>query len=404
MAATLISSWFLRSLALQLTALMPVHALRPMVSYRALELGASALDLGIVAASYALLSLALAIPIGRWVDRIGEQRLLLTGAGTIVTASFLFVVVDNIPTLALIQALLGLGQTTTLIGLQTLTANGGLPEQRDARIGMFAVFASIGQMVGPASAGYLYAVSGDRLDPVFITFGLITLVAAILSISLMIWPPAIHEASGKPRMPQGRVLSSIGEVMRQPSVPHAMLASLTVLTTLDLLTAYLPAYGEANNIRVETIGLLLSLRAGASVASRLAMMPLLRWLGRRRLLVHSSLVSMLGIGAIITTTDPLVLAVLMVAAGFGLGLGQPLSLSWITDQVPVSMRGTAIGVRLFGNRFGQMTVPLAVGAVAGVTGIGAIFVTAALMLGGSAAAISRASGYQASDPGPREGR
>jgi hypothetical protein len=47
------------------------------------------------------------------------------------------------------------------------------------------------------------------------------------------------------------------------------------------------------------------------------------------------------------------------------------------------MRGTAVGVRLSGNRLGQVAIPAIVGGMVGAAGIGAVFVAMAVMLAGS---------------------
>ena len=63
-----------------------------------------------------------------------------------------------------------------------------------------------------------------------------------------------------------------------------MLISLSVLSATDILTAYLPVVGEHRGIAPSVIGVLLSLRAAATIACRLVLSPLLRLLGRALLL------------------------------------------------------------------------------------------------------------------------
>jgi hypothetical protein len=53
---------------------------------------------------------------------------------------------------------------------------------------------------------------------------------------------------------------------------------------------------------------------------------------------------------------------------------------WIAQTSPEDMRGTAVGVRLSGNRLGQVAIPAVVGGVVGATGLGALFLSLALML------------------------
>jgi MFS family permease len=81
------------------------------------------------------------------------------------------------------------------------------------------------------------------------------------------------------------------------------------------------------------------------------------------------------------------LAVLVVLLGLGLGVGQPLTMSWLAETAPAGLRGRAMSLRLTGNRLGQVVIPSAVGVVAaGVGAAGVLWATAAaLALVGAAA-------------------
>jgi MFS family permease len=63
------------------------------------------------------------------------------------------------------------------------------------------------------------------------------------------------------------------------------------------------------------------------------------------------------------------LVVVLTAMGLGLGIGQPLTMSWLTEQTPPYQRGVALSLRLAGNRVGQLSVPSLMGLVA--AGLGA---------------------------------
>jgi MFS family permease len=164
---------------------------------------------------------------------------------------------------------------------------------------------------------------------------------------------------------------------------------MAVLSSLDILLAYLPVYGESRGLTVGTVTMLLTVRAGASLASRTLMVPLIRTLGRRRLLGFGTLLPAIALGILPITGSVALLVTLMGVAGFGLGYGQPVSLAWIASQVPVEIRGTAVAIRLTGNRLGQLAVPAVAGALAGATGIAAVFVAIGLALGASALTVLR---------------
>ncbi len=389
-----VSLWFTRAVSVQFAIMMPINAVRPMVSYRALELGASPLELGVVAAGYGAIAFLLAVPLGRWVDRWGESRFMALGA-LVASVSVAFMVpVGSIWSLTAVYAVLGVAQATTMIGMQALTANAGRTDRRDARFGVASVSAATSQMVGPPLGGLVYVLSDGSLDWVFVAVVPLMIVAVAVALTLVVWPAPDNDRDsddhGRSGTAQESMHGAVSTVLRRPSVPHAMLACIAVVATTDLITAYLPAYGEANGIPVEVISLLLGLRAAAAIASRLGLVVLVDRFGRRSVLVVSLVAATGGLALLPTTVTPVSLALLLVVAGCGLGFGQPLSLAWISEAVPPRMRGTALGVRMTGNRVGQMTVPLVAGAIAGVTGVGAVFAVTAVLLGSAAAVVARA--------------
>ena len=379
----------LRTLFVALMSMTANQAARPMVTYRALELDATAAELGLVAGSFALLSSLLAAPLGRWIDRLGEPLFLALGTGGLMVSGVMLALVDTLPALMVAQALLGLGQVASLIGLQTLTANAGDPAGRDVRFGALTVVASLAQMIGPTLSGTAYGAGVD-LTTVFLATAAPLVLGIAVSISLMVRPPELRESGGSDGTDREPFLRSVGSVMGQPGVPHAMLASLTVLASIDLLIAYLPAWGEANGIAPATVGTLLGVRAATGLTSRVLMLRMLRVMSRRTLLAGSMVLPAVTLAALPLTADVPVLIVLLAIAGFGLGLGQPLSLATIADAVSPAMRGTAMGVRITGNRLAQLVLPMGAGLVAGAAGLGAIFVLSGGLLGASAAAVRRA--------------
>lgn len=366
-----------------------VFAVRPMVTYRALELGAGAVEIGLIASSYALLSLFAALIIGRWTDRVGPARFMIAGAGLLVVSSLGAVWFDSILGLAMSQALLGLGQIMNLVSAQTFVANQTSRGKRDERFGHYTMVASVGQLIGPAAGGFiaggsLAPTSGTaaNLVPVFLFAAVSAAVALVLCANLI-----RQHAGGSADRTQAEGAGHLGaavSVLRRPGIPQAVLASVAVILTVDLLVAYLPAYGEANGLPVQLVGLLLALRAGGSVVSRLIMGPLIRWLGRGELLMISMLVSGMAIAVLPLLVTPVALGVLMLVAGFGLGVGQPMTIAWVANRVPRQERGMALGVRLTGNRLGQLVLPSIFGTIAGAAGLAAMFaVLAAGLVGGA---------------------
>jgi MFS family permease len=182
----------------------------------------------------------------------------------------------------------------------------------------------------------------------------------------------------------------MSKVLSVRSMPQAMAASITALVAIDLLVAYLPAYGEYHGIPVATVGILLSIRAGASILSRISMVRIITYFGRKEVFIASLLGPAAAIVLMPFFPNVIVLGVLMTVVGFGLGFGQPMSISFVAAAAPPEVRGMALGVRLSGNRVGQVILPALVGTVGGASGIGAVFFALSVVMVATSAILTTA--------------
>jgi len=398
-------SWFARVLLVNFALTADIHGLRPIVSYRALALGAGPVELGVIAACFGVLSLIIAIPAGRWADRFGETWFMVGGTAVMIVASLLLATSQSLVFFGIAMALLGAGQIVAAVGVQTLIANGGAPNGRDTRFAAQTVNASIAQFLAPAATGFLVAgamqaagtpngtVTVASTNGVFWLGAALAVVGTFAALSLWRWPPAQHAHHDTPpaiAAAQDPLGTSLGRIARTPGLPQALLASLAALSSIDIIIAYLPVYGEYFGISVESVGLLLAVRGVASIASRSLMVPLRNRFGRCRVLIGA-----MALPGLVLVVLPLAgsnlpwLYAAMAVVGFGLGLCQPMTMSWVAASVPTPLRGLAIGVRLSSNRFGQFVLPTAVGLLAGTAGVPAIFWTIGLLLAGSSLVVRR---------------
>jgi MFS family permease len=186
------------------------------------------------------------------------------------------------------------------------------------------------------------------------------------------------------------LVASTRLILRLPSMREAMLSSITILASIDILAAYLPLLGEATGLSVQTVGALLAVRAGGSVVSRLFMATVLVRFGRR--LVLSTGLGAAGFGMLLLPLadgNVVTLFIGMALVGLGLGLGQPITISWVSTIAPESLRGTALGVRISGNRVTQLVAPALAGGFVATAGVTAIYPLLAVLLFASAGSVLR---------------
>lgn len=400
-----------------------IYATRPTVTYRALALGASTLEIGLVQSAFSILPALLAVAIGRAVDRIGGSRFMIAATVILAIGGLVAAYSSGLVILAVAQVAMGLGHIIYLVAGQALVANVGPRDERELRFGTYATVNSIGQLVGPALAAAILgggtvvaaaallvstaagppigaapaAATGGLLpdNPEGIVF-LVATGITLIAVGLTCLLPGLTRRGDRPRTPPPKggpgTLAMTMSVLRRPGMISAMFVSIVVISVLDALVAYLPAYGSVAGLSIALVGALLSIRAGASLVSRVFMTQLIARLGRGRLLAGSMAMAAVSLLILPFVTSDVVLIVLMSAVGMGLGLVQPMTIAWVANRSPRSERGLALGVRITGNRIALLVVPTLLGGLAGTAGIEAIFIVMGLSLG-LASAVALVTGY-----------
>lgn len=390
--------WLLRLVITFSFAQGAVSMARPAVSYRALALGADESAIGLITGVYALLPLLVAVPLGRRTDHGRCAPLLMAGVALITGGCALSGVVGSLPAMAAWSGVMGLGHLCFVIGAQSIVARRSAPEERDRNFGHFTIGASLGQLVGPIAAGLLVSEHDGAMARTSAAALIVSAGVAALACTALWRLEQRRTAEDRPRTApdgegrEGAAPVSVLGILRTRGVGPGMFISLSVLSTTDILTAYLPVVGEAHGIVPSTIGVLLSLRAAATIACRLVMTPMINLLGRTTLLTATCAAAAVLCAAIAVPLPVWALALVLAALGFCLGVGQPLSMTTVVQAAPDGARSTALALRLTGNRLGQVAAPAGAGLAAGVAGAAAPFVLLGVLLLGSAAVAVRTPG------------
>lgn len=361
------------ALFLQLAA----YIVRPAAAYRALELGLEPAFLGLIAASFAVVPLLVAALVGRATDRGREAPVLVSGALMMVAAALgLFLWSSSLALLLFWNVVLGLGHLLSVIGQQSRVARGD-PAKLDSAFGLYTFAGSAGQVAGPM---FIVAFGGGRLVPdtqaLFGACAASSILMLILTAGLVRSRPASSPANSSAPANFRQAISSAGPDARRQLL-GAMLVSMMVLGAVDLIAVYLPALGVERGIPAAAVGLLLALRAVATMASRLFLGVMVRSIGRAELIAASTALSALTVGVLAVPLPVPAMGAVLVLAGVALGIGQPLTMTVISLASPPGTRGTWLALRLSANRFGQSAIPAAVGLVAAATGVGGVFGAAA---------------------------
>ncbi len=351
-------------------------------SYRVIELDLPVVWLGIVATGFAILPVFVALPVGRWIDRGNDARACWTGAALIAVACLGFWLAPSSALHLLgFSIVLGFGHTFCMAGHQMLAVRSTSARGRESVLGYYMIAAAIGQGTGPFLVGWLGgAAAVPPTGPLFA----ISLVVALASVAVAL---AIRPAAGRARRGDAGDAIPVGTLMRLRGLPAVIVASVVTVTALDLLVIYLPLLGAERNINSSHIGMLLTARSLASLASRMFYSRMIFSIGRAPL----TLTSMLGAAAaFIALALPLSLPAMygvLIVLGFAMGIASTLTISGVVHIAPAAAYGTALTLRMTGNRIGQVMFPALSGLLAAATGVAGILAIIGISLAVSGVAV-----------------
>jgi len=355
-----------------------IYVIRPMMTYRALELDATASTIGFIAAIYALFPVLLALTFGRLVGRVGEGRFVIFGTFFIGVSAAILLFADSLTILAIGAALSGLAHLACMVGGQTMVALKSPTDKYEEHFGRYTFSASLGQMLGPILATLVAGSTGVIPKSTSAAFAL------ALALSALAMVPAISWRNDAPtvvaRKEETGTLRAASNLLQKPGMFAAVFMSLAISSTADILVVFLPLYGNENQFSAFSIGVIISIRAATSMASRYFLGRLSARYSTKQLLVTSNAISVVACAAMAFAPNPWVLGAIVFVAGFSLGVGQPLTMSLISQLTVPEERALAVSTRLTGNRLGQFVIPAGAGLLAAGSGTGAVFIGLSILV------------------------
>ena len=367
-----------------------IYVMRPMITYRALENGASGYQIGLIASIYALVPLVIAVQMGRWVGRIGEVPLLLTGCISFIALGLAFAFLNNIVAIAAATALAGVAHLSNVAASQAMVASRSHYELQDQNFGYFSFSTSMGHTFGPMLGGIIAGSSGVLPRSSTSAFVFASILALLAIVPFFLFKGLKEVRSQEERDAAGSIRAR--DVIKRPGIKPAIWTSLAVASTNDVLVVILPLVGTELGISPVVIGAILSIRSASAMVSRFSLGRLTKRFGSANVMNFSIIISAIFLFASAYASTAVTLGVVMAMIGFLLGIGQPLTMSIVSKKTPIEERAMAISIRLFGNRLGQFLVPLGAGALAAPFGAGAVFVgLAALIASAGVVSVSKLS-------------
>ena len=342
------------------------------VALYALELGAGAAAVGILAALFAVFPLLLAVQAGKLSDRFGVRHPIVLGALTMAAGLAVPLATSGIGWLFLCPALIGLGHIFFHVSVHNLVGSLGADAARTRNFSTFALGSSIAAFIGPSLAGFAIDLAGFR--------------AAFIILACVAAAPAVYVLIHKTLMPahvrrgeEERTKSAL-DLLAIPALRRTLIMSGVTLTGIELFSFYLPIYGRSIGLSPSVIGMVLSSYAVAGFIVRTLMHRLAQRYTEVGVLTGSLFVAALAYVAVPALDDGVLLGGAAFALGLALGSAQPLTIILTYNYAPAGRSGEALGMRIMANKVTQIAVPLAFGGFGAALGAAPVFLATAVFL------------------------
>ncbi|WP_134704613.1 MFS transporter [Ammoniphilus sp. YIM 78166] len=353
---------------------MILNITRPIITLFASELGASTFDIGALTAAYAFFPLFIAIYAGKIADKVGDRLPVFIGMIGVSLGMALPFLFPTMWSLYMSQVVVGISHVFVVLSLQNVLGNWAPEDKRDHYYGIFSTAVSVAAVIGPVTGGYLVQYFS------YPTAFLASLLISIITVAVA-W--LIPNTKRRPENKKVSLLASIS-LLKISVLRTALISSALVLYSRDIFVAYFPLYAKDIGITASTIGWILSIQGFAMVIIRAYLARLVDSYGRERVLISSILVAGFSFMLVPFTSEVFLLGLWAALMGFGLGCGQPLSMTTTYNASPKSRTGEVLGLRLTTNRLSQLIAPVFFGLVGSWVGILSVFfISGAFLLGGT---------------------
>ncbi|MBV9279970.1 MAG: MFS transporter [Chloroflexi bacterium] len=324
--------------------------------------------------------MAVASPIwGVLADRYGRKIMVVRAAFSAAVLIGLMGLVTSAYQLLILRLLQGMF-TGTVSASQALVSSQTPRNRLGFALGVMQTAVFVGNSMGPLLGGLVAQAVGFRLS-----FGIAALLLLTCAVLVTVFVREESRFKEQGDAPRPRVVAGMRQVLAAPAILSMIGALFAVQFAITQVFPILPQFvqqlqGRAGHAAAVT-GLIL---AGAGAAGALSSTTV-GWfsdrIGHKSILVTAALVA-----CAISVPQYFVqatwqLGALRVADGFALGAMLPSASAILAGLVPPERRGAAYGLAASANSMGIAAGPLTSAAVVAISGIRAVFLTAAILLG-----------------------
>jgi len=338
-----------------------IHFLRhgmvfPLIPLFAQQMGYSGAMIGAAVSGFSVLSMMMALPMGRLSDRLSARALLLLSAFFNLVYSSLLVLAQNLWVLIAAQMLGGLAFLLMIVSSQTWVSEHAEKAVRERGFGFLSLVAAVGQTAGPFLGGIL--LSRTSFGAVFS----LAVIFSLLGFSIAGLRPA---ARGEKRGSKGArpgIKKALAGIAADRKMCAVLILTFAAVFASNLRTSFVPVLFKAQGMSESRIGLLLSAFALSMTLVRIFIGRLMGRLSREVLLGVALVLFFSAVAVLPSMASAWAAFIAMLFFGMGFGISQPLSMVMVSDRAGEAS-GMAMGIRFFVITLATLLSPVLTGLV-----------------------------------------
>jgi predicted MFS family arabinose efflux permease len=363
---------------------------RLLLAIYALHLGASAFTVGVLLAVYSLLQAAAGWWAGRWSDRAGCFRPMLAGALVGIPGFCMPFFWKSLAALFAAAVVVGVAYALVHVAQTNVVGLMSKADERPKNLADLSLVFSLTNFAGPLLAGFSVDLAGHAAANLWFA-GLSAAGAVVLIAGQRLLPGRRHKGHERGTGPR--------ELLDNRALLRVLAIGSLVFAAIDVFQFYLPVYAHGLGLSASAVGVIMSCFPAAAFTSRVCLRWLLQTMQPEDILWRAFLVATVAFVAMPFFDGALALGVLAFIYGFGLCVGQPITLILAYQNVAGDRTGEVVGIREAVNQTTRVVAPVAFGAIGSVAGLLPVFFVGGGMLA-CGAVLLRAGRRHKSGPDP----
>ena len=338
----------------------------------ALKQGYSAVAVGALLSLFALTQVFIAVPAGRYTDRVGLRKPVFGAVAAAALGALLSALWPVFPMLCVSALATGGATGVAVIALQRHVGRlASDPAELKTAFSWLSIGPAVSNFLGPVLAGLLIDHAGSQPSDVW---GFRAAFALMALLPLLTWL-IIRKVQEHPVSAGGQVQGRghAMELLREPLMRRLLAINWLLASCWDVHTFVVPVLGHERDLSASVIGTILGGFAVAAVCIRIGLPWFSRRLHEYQIVTAAMLATALLFLIYPFTPNALAMGVCSVLLGLALGSVQPMIMSTLHQITPEHRQGEALGLRLMSINASSVLMPMLFGAAGAIAGVAPVF-------------------------------